>query len=79
MTQEDPPRDEAELERLAPQRIYVLGGTASVNNNVQGVLDSYTTGPVIRLAGADRYATVPSSRARSGRERFFRGRGPDLP
>jgi putative cell wall-binding protein len=47
-----------ELQRLAPQRIYVLGGTGAVSAAVATQLDAYTTGPVTRLSGADRYATA---------------------
>ena len=47
-----------ELNRLDPQRIYVLGGTAVVSEFVRGALDQYTTGPVARLAGANRFATT---------------------
>jgi glucose/arabinose dehydrogenase/putative cell wall-binding protein len=48
----------AELTRLKPARIYVLGGTAAVSNAVLSALGAYTSGPVSRLAGADRYATA---------------------
>jgi glucose/arabinose dehydrogenase/putative cell wall-binding protein len=48
----------AELSRLHPDRIVVLGGTGSVSNGVMSQLDAYTTGSVTRLAGADRYATA---------------------
>lgn len=48
----------AELKRLAPQRIHVLGGTGVVSAAVATALDAYTTGPVVRLAGTDRYATA---------------------
>lgn len=48
----------AELQRLAPQRIYILGGTGVVGAGVATALDPYTSGPVTRLAGADRYATA---------------------
>ena len=48
----------AELDRLNPQRIYVLGGTAVISNGVATSLAAYTTGAVSRLAGADRYATA---------------------
>jgi len=48
----------AELNRLKPQRIYVLGGTGVISNAVATALDAYTTGPVTRLAGANRYATA---------------------
>jgi putative cell wall-binding protein len=46
------------LDHLNPQRIYVLGGTAMISNGVMNALDAYTSGPVTRLAGADRYATA---------------------
>ncbi|HET7684786.1 MAG TPA: PQQ-dependent sugar dehydrogenase [Candidatus Limnocylindria bacterium] len=48
----------AELQRLAPERIYVLGGTGAVSASVATQLDAYTTGPVTRLSGSDRYATA---------------------
>lgn len=53
-----PSATDAELRRLKPQRIYVLGGTAVVSSTVAASLDAYTAGPVTRLAGADRYATA---------------------
>ena len=48
----------AELVRLQPQRIVVLGGTAAVSDAVQTALQPLTTGAVTRQAGADRYATA---------------------
>jgi len=48
----------AELQRLDPDRIYVLGGTAVISAAVATALDPYTTGPVTRLAGANRFATA---------------------
>jgi putative cell wall-binding protein len=48
----------AELARLKPAKIVVLGGTGVVSSAVQVELDAYTTGPVTRLAGANRYATA---------------------
>ncbi|HEX7173212.1 MAG TPA: PQQ-dependent sugar dehydrogenase [Candidatus Limnocylindria bacterium] len=53
-----PGSTQAELNRLKPQRIYVLGGTAVINAAVATALDAYTTGPVTRLAGANRFATA---------------------
>lgn len=53
-----PPSAAAELARLDPQRIHVLGGTGAVSAAVATSLGGYTTGPVVRLAGADRYATA---------------------
>ena len=48
----------AELTRLRPGRIVVLGGTGAVSAGVLEVLRGYTTGSVTRIAGADRYATA---------------------
>jgi putative cell wall-binding protein len=48
----------AELARLAPQRIIVLGGPSVVSDGVVAQLAGYaTTGNVGRLSGGDRYAT----------------------
>jgi putative cell wall-binding protein len=44
-----------ELKRLKPQRIYILGGTGSVSSGVAAQLDAFTTGPLVRIGGADRY------------------------
>ena len=47
------------LTRLAPAQIVVLGGTSAVSAAVASALDAYDTGGgVLRLAGADRYATA---------------------
>ncbi len=48
----------AELARLGPQRIVILGGAAVVSDGVMAALSAYTSGPVTRLAGRDRYATA---------------------
>jgi len=53
-----PPATATELNRLKPQRIYVLGGTGVVSASVAAGLDAFTTGPVTRLAGANRFATT---------------------
>jgi putative cell wall-binding protein len=47
-----------ELGRLAPARIAVLGGTGAVSASVMTALGGYTKGAVVRIAGADRYATA---------------------
>ncbi|WP_022888177.1 PQQ-dependent sugar dehydrogenase [Agromyces italicus] len=47
-----------ELDRLNPQRIYVLGGAGVISASVASQLDAYTNGPVTRLGGADRFATA---------------------
>lgn len=48
-----------ELVRLAPEEIIILGGTAAVSAGVANGLEGFVSSPdrVIRLAGADRYAT----------------------
>jgi putative cell wall-binding protein len=48
----------AELQRLAPKRIVVLGGTAAVSDAVLAALQAYTTGSVSRTSGPDRFATA---------------------
>ena len=47
----------AELTRLKPATIFVLGGTAAVSNAVQTTLKTYTP-DVLRVAGANRYETA---------------------
>ena len=57
----------AELARLKPAKIVVLGGTGVVSDGVRAAVDRYTSGPVSRLSGADRYATsVQISRSAYG-------------
>lgn len=46
----------AELRRLAPKRIVVLGGTTTITPAVQATLAGFTAGSVERWDGADRYA-----------------------
>lgn len=54
-----PSETAAELTRLRPGRIVVLGGTSAVSSAVSTGLSRYaTSGSVTRLAGADRYATA---------------------
>ncbi|HUF07032.1 MAG TPA: cell wall-binding repeat-containing protein [Candidatus Binatia bacterium] len=53
-----PAATEAELRRLAPAQIFVLGGPGAVSDGVAARLATLaTTGAVGRLAGGDRYAT----------------------
>lgn len=47
-----------ELRRLQPQEIIVVGGTGVIDASVEAGLGDYTTGPVSRQAGADRYETA---------------------
>jgi putative cell wall-binding protein len=50
---------QSELARLQPSRIIIAGGTGSVSAAVEAQLRSYVSSPgdVVRLWGADRYAT----------------------
>ena len=52
-----PAETAAELSRLRPARIVVLGGSGVVSDGVLAALDPYTPGTPQRLAGVDRYAT----------------------
>ena len=52
-----PPATVAELQRLQPADIVVLGGESAVSAAVFAQLDQYASDPVQRRAGADRYGT----------------------
>jgi putative cell wall-binding protein len=56
-----------EIDRLNPERIFVLGSNASVSDAIQTRLGDYTTGPVERLEGVNRYATSAAISQRSFR------------
>lgn len=58
LTQRDelPAATAAELQRLAPGRIVLLGGTAAVSDAVATALGAH--GAVERIAGSDRFATA---------------------
>lgn len=60
----------AELARLKPGKIVILGGTAVVSDAVATRLRTYaTSGTVTRLAGVDRYATaIAISRSTTGND-----------
>ena len=49
---------EEELRRLSPSRIEVLGGFSAISAEVETALAAYTTGPVNRTAGRNRYQTA---------------------
>jgi putative cell wall-binding protein len=53
-----PPATAGELERLRPQRIILLGGTRALSDAVGSALQRYSSTPVERIAGTDRYATA---------------------
>jgi len=48
----------AELTRLRPGRIVVIGGPAAVSTGVATTLANFTSGSVLRIAGVDRYGTA---------------------
>lgn len=48
----------AELQRLRPDRIVVVGGAGSVSEDVRQQLGQHTDGDVERIEGGDRYATA---------------------
>ncbi len=69
----------AELRRLAPARIVVVGGDARVAASVMTQASAYTGGGVTRIAGADRYETAALIAAgRPAVERVFLARGDDF-
>ncbi len=53
-----PPPVQFQLTRLQPQRIVILGGTSAISAAVAAQLDTYSAGPVTRIAGSSRYGTV---------------------
>lgn len=53
-----PPATEAQLRRLRPPVVYVVGGADVVSNVVVARIGTLTGGQVVRVSGADRYATV---------------------
>ncbi|MEO8511119.1 MAG: cell wall-binding repeat-containing protein [Chloroflexota bacterium] len=56
----------AELTRLRPTRIVVVGASGVVGDGVAGALAGYaTSGEVERIGGADRYATAAAVSART--------------
>ena len=49
----------AELNRLQPPKIVIVGGPAVISDGVKGQLEGLGWGPVVtRIAGANRYATA---------------------
>ncbi|MCL1595523.1 MAG: cell wall-binding repeat-containing protein [Actinomycetia bacterium] len=59
----------AQLQRLKPKRIYIVGGTAAVSSGVESTLAEYA--PVTRLGGANRFETAQRVAAT-----MFPGNGP---
>lgn len=75
----------AELERLRPERIVVLGGPVAVSGALDAELAEYaqadTDDEVTRLAGADRYATAANAAMTypSGVQTAYIATGSDFP
>ncbi|HVM54751.1 MAG TPA: cell wall-binding repeat-containing protein, partial [Acidimicrobiales bacterium] len=46
-----------ELQRLAPERIIIIGGTGAVSRGIEALMADYA-GTIERIAGPDRYATT---------------------
>lgn len=70
----------AELERLQPGAITVLGGDSVVSDTVLADLEAYTDGDVARLEGRDRYATAAAvAGLQPDAERVYVATGVDYP
>ena len=77
-----PPAIAAELKRLKPKRIVILGGTGVVDGSVARELTRYVSAPVVRLAGKDRYSTsvaISKSRFAAGLEVAYIASGANFP
>jgi putative cell wall-binding protein len=68
-----PATTEQQLRRLRPAVVYVVGGPGPVSDAVVSRLRTITGGQVVRVAGADRYAT-----AAAVSDRFFRATTPSV-
>jgi putative cell wall-binding protein len=49
---------QAELIRLNPGRVVIVGGTGAISSGVAAAVDGIVSAPVDRLAGANRYGTA---------------------
>ncbi|MFP3489732.1 cell wall-binding repeat-containing protein, partial [Staphylococcus sp. SIMBA_130] len=50
---------EQEIDRLQPKKIYILGGTGAVSENIKSTLEKKLyVQEVERVSGKDRYATA---------------------
>lgn len=73
---------QAELRRLSPAKIVVVGGTSAVPASVQTALAAFTTGAVTRVSGSDRFATAAAlskSSFGAGVANVFVATGRDFP
>lgn len=79
---EIPSATRAELKRLNPGRIVILGGPASVGSSVASALGKLTSGSVTRLWGDDRYSTnaaITSTYATNGPDTVYVSAGTVFP
>jgi putative cell wall-binding protein len=76
-----PASTRAELVRLAPQAVYLLGGATAVGEAVRQAMQQATGRTVVRLAGADRYATAVAISAKffSGPRSVYLATGANFP
>lgn len=77
-----PSETAAELIRLSPSRIVVVGGPAVVSDGVKTALNGFTSGPVTRMWGANRYATAAAVSAATfspGVSRVYIATGANFP
>ena len=77
-----PSATKAELARLEPKSIYVLGGPAAVSPEIEAALAAYTTGDVSRIGGSTRYDTaalVSQSQFSPGVDVAYVARGDNFP
>jgi putative cell wall-binding protein/beta-lactamase superfamily II metal-dependent hydrolase len=77
-----PDATKAELQRLRPQNITILGGEGAVSRTVEDQLRPYAASAVGRVAGEDRYSTavgVSSATYSAPRERVYLATGENFP
>lgn len=77
-----PTETREELRRLQPESIVVLGSAGVVSDAVFSELDSYTSGPVLRVAGPNRFATAAAVSQRywpTGADTVFIATGLNFP
>ncbi len=76
-----PPVIEAEVARLNPGRVVVIGGRGAVQDQVLDALRPHTSGTVSRIAGADRYqvSAAIADQFPSGQNRVYVATGTAFP
>ena len=60
-----PAATHAELQRLTPQRIVILGGSAVISDAVASQLEANYSGSVVRMSGANRFETAAAVAAQA--------------